>query len=83
MTTDRYAVIDASRIELEGGDVMLQELSVGDPVEIEKQTGPLEPGIWIVTTFETSDRSRARMRRLTALEIRARRDAEARGRMYE
>ncbi|ARX81579.1 hypothetical protein SMD44_00977 [Streptomyces alboflavus] len=83
MTTDRYAVIDATQIELEGGDVMLQELSVGDPVEIEKQTGPLAPGIWVIDRFEVDDRSRARMRKLTRDEIHARRNADAFSRIYE
>ncbi|QCX81192.1 hypothetical protein C9F11_38045 [Streptomyces sp. YIM 121038] len=81
--TDRYAVIGADQIELHGGDVMLQELSVGDPLEIGKQTGPLAPGTWVIDRFEADDRSRARMRKLTRAEIEARRRAEAFGRIYE
>ncbi|GAA3113627.1 hypothetical protein [Streptomyces echinatus] len=77
------AIINADQIELDGGDVMLQELSVGDPIEIEKQTGPLSPGIWVITAFEADDRSRARVRRMTVDEIRAARHREATARIYE
>jgi hypothetical protein len=77
------AVITANGIELEGGDAMLQELSVGDPIEIEKQAGPLSPGIWVITAFEAADRSRARVRRLTREEIHAARRGEAFARTYE
>lgn len=77
------AVIRASEIELEGGDVMLQEMSVGDPIEIEKQTGPMRPGCWVITAFETEDRNRARVRRLTRAEIEAARRREAVARIYE
>ncbi len=76
-------VIAASEIELDGGDVMLQELSVGDPIEIDKQTGPLSPGIWVIAGFECERRCRARVRRLTAEEIRAARQREATARIYE
>ncbi|MGW2692380.1 hypothetical protein ACWC3Y_11020 [Streptomyces sp. NPDC001296] len=75
--------IRAHEIELDGGDVMLQELSVGDPIEIEKQTGPLGPGLWIITAFETADRSRAQLRQLTRDEIHDRRRTEAFGHIYE
>lgn len=84
--TDQTAdsvVIAANEIELYDGDAMLQELSVGDPIEIDKQTGPLRPGCWVITAFETDDRSRARMRRLTREEIEAARRREAVARMYE
>ncbi|MER6183076.1 hypothetical protein [Streptomyces sp. NPDC001652] len=77
------AVIAANKIELEGGDVMLQELSVGDPIEIEKQTGPLTPGIWEITGFECERRCRARVRRMTEDDIRAAREREATARIYE
>ena len=77
------AVITADEIELEGGDVMLQELSVGDPIEIEKQTGPLSPGTWKITGFAGGDRSRARVRRMTREEIEAARRGEAFSRIYE
>jgi hypothetical protein len=82
-TTPDETVIAASEIELEGGDVMLQELSVGDPIEIDKQTGPLRPGCWVIVAFETADRSRARVRRLTREEIEAARRGEAFARVYE
>lgn len=78
-----WAVISAGEIELEGGDVMLQELSVGDPIEIEKQTGPLSPGIWVITEFQADDRSRARVRKLSVEEIQAARRREANARIYE
>lgn len=84
--TDQTAdsvVIAANEIELYDGDAMLQEMSVGDPIEIEKQTGPLRPGCWVIVAFETDDRSRARMRRLTREEIEAARRREAVARMYE
>jgi (p)ppGpp synthase/HD superfamily hydrolase len=77
------AVIQAHEIELDGGDVMLQELSLGDPIEIERQTGPLGPGIWVITEFLTTDRSRARVRHLTREEIQAARSREAFARIYE
>ena len=77
------AVIAADEIELDGGDVMLQELSVGDPIEIDKQTGPLSPGIWKITGFVGGDRSRARVRRMTRDEIEAARSREATARIYE
>ncbi|MET7458091.1 hypothetical protein ABZT03_40860 [Streptomyces sp. NPDC005574] len=77
------AVIRAREIELDGGDVMLQEMSVGDPIEIEKQTGPLRPGCWVITGFECERRCRARVRRLTAEEIQAARRGEAFARTYE
>lgn len=76
-------VIDANQIELEGGDVMLQEMSVGDDIEIEKQTGPLHPGVWTITAFEAVDRGRARMRKLTRDEIHALRRAEAAARIHQ
>lgn len=76
-------VINASDIERDGGDVMLQELSVGDPIEIDKQAGPLGPGIWVITAFETADRSRARVRQLSREEIHAARRGEAFARIYE
>lgn len=72
-------VIAANEIELEGGDVMLQELSVGDPIEIEEQTGPMRPGCWVIVGFESEDRSRARVRRLTREEIHAARRGEVFG----
>lgn len=81
--TATETVINASDIELEGGDVMLQELSVGDPVEIEQPTAGMSPGIWRVVAFETDDRSRARMRRMTREEIEAARRSEAFSRIYE
>lgn len=71
------AIIRASKIELDGGDVMLQEMSVGDPIEIDKQTGPLRPGCWVITAFEADDRSSARVRRLATEEIQAARRGEA------
>ncbi len=77
------ASIAANEIELEGSDVMLQEMSVGDPIEIDQQTGPLIPGIWVITKFECERRCRARVRRLSAEEIQAARQREATGRMYE
>jgi hypothetical protein len=76
-------VIAANEIELESGDVMLQEMSVGDPIEIDKQTGPMRPGCWVIAGFETADRSRARVRRLTREEIEAARRGEAFSRIYE
>ncbi|MFD9630118.1 hypothetical protein [Streptomyces violascens] len=63
--------ISADQIELDNGDVMLQELSVGDPVEIAKPTAGMCPGCWVIEAFESEDRSRARMRRLTRGEIAA------------
>lgn len=77
------AVIDANGIELDGGDVMLQEMSVGDPIEIETQTGPLSPGIWKITEFVDGGHSRARVRRMTGEEIEAARRGEAFARIYE
>lgn len=76
-------VIDANQIELDGGDVMLQEMSVGDDIEIEKQAGPLGPGIWTITAFEAVDRSRARVRKLTRDEIHALRRADAMARIHQ
>jgi hypothetical protein len=81
-TTPDEAVIAASEIELEGGDVMLQEVNVGDPIEIDRQTGPMHPGCWVITAFESADRSRARVRRLTREEIEAARRGEAFARTY-
>ncbi|GGV46112.1 hypothetical protein [Streptomyces spectabilis] len=64
-------VLSASDIELEGGDVLLQELAVGDRIEIEKQIGPVAPGLWVVTAVESEDSSRVRVRRLSREEIEA------------
>lgn len=82
-TAPDETVINANDIELDGGDVMLQELNVGDPIEIDRQTGPMRPGCWVITAFETEDRSRARVRRLTREEIEAARRGEAFARIYE
>ncbi|WP_372344660.1 hypothetical protein [Streptomyces sp. KL116D] len=76
-------VLNASEIELEGGDLMLQEMSVGDDIEIDKQAGPLGPGVWTITAFEADDRSRARVRKLTRDEIQARRSAYSNAGIYE
>lgn len=61
---------------------MLHELSVGDPIEIDKETGPLRPGIWIITRFETDDRSVAHVRQLSREEIESARRREANAQMY-
>lgn len=75
-------VIDANEIELNDGDLMLREMSVGDDIEIDKQAGPLGPGVWTITAFEAEDRNRARVRKLTRDEIHARRRTDANSEIY-
>jgi hypothetical protein len=80
---DTTIVIAARDIELNDGTVLLQDLHVGDHIEIRQPTAGLHPGIWVITAFESDNHTAARMRRLTREETRAAQHGDAFARLYE
>lgn len=78
--TRNGAIISAPDIESVG--TPLSEMSDGHVIEIEKQSGPLHPGFWMVERIVNEGRT-AWVRRLTDQELESRRSGEPFSRIYE